>query len=51
MVPRDRVISSVVKENDELKERYKEVCIANDRLREELEDALSKKNPADMTEE
>lgn len=40
MVPRDRIISNVIKENDELRDKYTEVVEANERLREELEEVI-----------
>lgn len=51
MVPRDRIVSNVVKENDELRLKYEEVVEANERLREELEEIISKKGMVDMTQE
>jgi hypothetical protein len=51
MVPRDRIVSNVVKENDELRQRYEEVVHANERLREELEDLVNRKGLSDITQE
>ena len=49
MVPRDRIISNVIKENDELRDQYEQVVAANERLREEMEDIVTKK--MDLTQE
>ena len=51
MVPRDRIVSNVVKENEELRQRYEEVVHANERLREELEDLVNRKGITDITQE
>jgi hypothetical protein len=51
MIPRDRVISSVVRENEDIKLQLAEVMAANDRLREEIEDVISKNQQIDMTQE